>query len=108
MAFSKIAGLEVTPRNPSFSTSAFNSPEVIRLRRMLSYQTLWPCLNSSTRGFFSSTEGLAISLLLLQILGFNRLDFRQAPRMTLFAGVASSQESLDAFASHFFADNARA
>src|SRR3990172_3457747 len=37
MAFSKIAGLEVTPSTPS-SSNLCNSPDVSSARRMLSYQ----------------------------------------------------------------------
>src|SRR3989442_12504407 len=44
-------GFEVTPRKPSLSMSAFRPPEVIRLRRMLSYQGLWPYCWTSTSGF---------------------------------------------------------
>src|SRR5579884_1441952 len=50
MAFSKIAGLDVTPRIPSSSMRRFSSPELISPRRMLSYQTDWPSRWSSTSG----------------------------------------------------------
>src|SRR5262245_12081130 len=46
-----MAGLEVTPNRPSFSTIAANSPEVIRPRRILSYQILWPNFCTSRSGF---------------------------------------------------------
>src|SRR5712692_1576342 len=51
MAFSKMAGLEVTPRTPSSSIRRFSSPELISPRRMLSYQTDCPSFWSSTSGF---------------------------------------------------------
>src|SRR5258708_39492023 len=51
MAFSKIAGFEVTPFNPSWTTRSFSSPETIKPRRILSYQGLCPNLANSTSGF---------------------------------------------------------
>src|SRR5262245_66386824 len=46
-----MAGFEVTPRRPSSSIMRSSSPEAIRLRRMLSYQMLWPRPSTSTSGF---------------------------------------------------------
>jgi hypothetical protein len=54
MAWLKMVGLDVTPVTPSSSTMRRNSPLVIRPRRMLSYQTLWPSLGSSSRGLLMS------------------------------------------------------
>src|SRR5262245_47804634 len=51
MAFSKMAGLEVTPSSPSRSTRPASSPEVMRPRRMLSYQMDWPYFWTSRSGF---------------------------------------------------------
>ena len=42
IAFSKIVGLEVTPRIPSSSIIRARSPPSSSDRRMLSYQGLWP------------------------------------------------------------------
>src|SRR5919198_41428 len=42
MAFSKMAGFEVTPRSESSSTSRFSSPDSIMPRRIWSSQTLVP------------------------------------------------------------------
>src|SRR5262245_43051748 len=50
MAAVKMAGLEVTPSRPSFSTMPASSPEVIRPRRMLSYQMLCPYFCTSMSG----------------------------------------------------------
>src|SRR3954470_6554472 len=49
MAFSKIAGLEVTPRSESSSTSRWSSPDSIRPRRIWSSQTLVPASVSARR-----------------------------------------------------------
>src|SRR5258707_15670940 len=56
MAAVKMAGFDVTPSRPSFSTIWANSPEVIRPRRMLSYQMLWPNFWMSSRGFAMMTS----------------------------------------------------
>src|SRR3954471_12686342 len=66
MAFSKMAGLLVTPSRPSFSTIAASSPEVIRPRRMLSYQMDWP-------NFCTSSSGLAIEARSSRVSGRGRL-----------------------------------
>jgi hypothetical protein len=42
MAFSKMAGFEVTPRIPSAATQRRSSPERRRSRLMLSSQIDWP------------------------------------------------------------------
>src|SRR6476659_7135735 len=52
MAFSKIAGFDVTPPKSSSSTSRFSSPPAIRLRRMKSSQTDWPYCRSTVTGFW--------------------------------------------------------
>src|SRR3954447_23131834 len=49
MAFSKIAGLEVTPRSESSRTSRWSSPHSIRPRRIWSSQTLVPASVSAAR-----------------------------------------------------------
>src|SRR5262249_8010872 len=54
MAFSKMAGLDVTPSSPSRSTISASSPEVMSPRRMLSYQMDWPY-------FWTARSGLAIA-----------------------------------------------
>src|SRR5438105_2267750 len=52
MAFSKMAGLEVTPRTPSFSISfCISPPGASMLRRIRSSHTLWPRELSLIRGF---------------------------------------------------------
>src|SRR5680860_1058327 len=62
MAFSKIAGLEVTPRSESSSTSRCSSPDSIRLRRIWSSQTAVPAsVSAASRSF--CWEVTAISLL---------------------------------------------
>src|SRR6185436_15453133 len=68
MAFSKMAGFDVTPRTPSFSISfCISPPGVSMLRRMRSSQTLWPREESLVRGLllivvslsFKRSEGQA-------------------------------------------------
>src|SRR5215217_3208300 len=49
MAFSKMVGLEVTPRRSSSSIFFRRSPVVSIARRMLSYQIDWPSFMISTR-----------------------------------------------------------
>src|SRR4030095_4818430 len=51
MAFSKIVGLEVTPRKPSSSMSFLSSPESRIALEILSSQTLCPKPCSSTNAF---------------------------------------------------------
>src|SRR5271165_6377382 len=58
MAFSKIAGLEVTPPRPSCCTMRASSPVVRRLRRILSSQTDCPSCASSTSRFSTRVEGI--------------------------------------------------
>src|SRR5680860_551620 len=63
MAFSKIAGLEVTPRRESSSTSRWSSPDSIRLRRIWSSHTAVPAsVSAASRSF--CWEVTAISVLL--------------------------------------------
>src|SRR5256885_6208228 len=54
MAFSKMAGLAVTPRTPSSSIIRFSSPERISLRPIRSNQALCPNSFSLTAGFIVS------------------------------------------------------
>src|SRR6478672_6000464 len=54
MAFSKIAGLAVTPRSESTSISRWSSPPSIRLRRIWSSHTLVPAaVRAARRGLTS-------------------------------------------------------
>src|SRR5712692_2589811 len=63
MAFSNIAGFEVTPLKPSSSINLFSSPEAINFRSMLSFQIDCPSLASSISGlvpmFFPSLKKYA-------------------------------------------------
>jgi hypothetical protein len=53
MAFSKMAGFEVTPWTP-WAASRASSPEVISERRMKSNQTDWSnCFSSESAGILS-------------------------------------------------------
>src|SRR5215510_7923530 len=51
MAFSKIVGLDVTPRRPSSAIIRARSPLSSIARRMLSYQMLCPSFCNSISGF---------------------------------------------------------
>src|SRR6185295_254874 len=50
MAFSNIAGFEVTPLSPSSSIRRFSSPDVTSLRSILSFQIDCPSFVSSISG----------------------------------------------------------
>src|SRR3972149_1618025 len=66
MAFSKMAGFDVTPRSPSSCTIRCSSPVVMMLRRMKSSQTDCPYSASATRGFIfeATTVPVPIGVLL--------------------------------------------
>src|ERR687893_1287392 len=63
MAFSKIAGLDVTPRSESPRTSRSSSPLSIRLRRIWSSQTLVPAAVSAASRWFTPAPTLIAVLL---------------------------------------------
>src|SRR5918999_824458 len=63
MAFSKIAGLEVTPRSESSRTSRSSSPLVISPRRIWSSQTLVPAAVSFASRSLTSAPTLMLLLL---------------------------------------------
>src|SRR5262249_35897559 len=99
MAFSKIAGFDVTPPRPSSSTRRLSSPPAIRLRRMKSSHTDWPyCLRAATglataavsegdwlMAILRSRRRLAVALL-------ERGDLGEAPPVPLPGGVARPEE----------------
>src|SRR4051794_35489877 len=63
MAFSKIVGLEVTPRTPYSSINRCSSPDLSMSRLRLSYQKLCPYFWTSTVELtVGSTVGLAVGL----------------------------------------------
>src|SRR5215208_8425033 len=63
MAFSNIAGFEVTPRSDSSRSSRWSSPEVIRLRRIWSSHTLVPAAVSAASLSFTPAPTLMPRLL---------------------------------------------
>src|SRR5262249_53985700 len=76
MAFSKIAGFDVTPPSPSSSTSRCSSPPEIRLRRMKSSHTDCPYWRSAAIGLVTA-EGRVIRLPLCVFfqLRFGRFNY---------------------------------
>src|SRR5262245_31174011 len=99
MAFSKMAGFDVTPPRPSSSTRRLSSPPAIRLRRMKSSQTDWPyCLRAAT-GFATAVESegdwlMAILRLRrrLAVALLERGDLGEAPHVPLLGRVARADE----------------
>src|SRR5262245_39951755 len=99
MAFSKIAGFDVTPPRPSSSTRRLSSPPAIRLRRMKSSHTDWPyCLRAATglataavsegdwlMAILRSRRRLAVALL-------ERGDLGEAPHVPLLGRVVRADE----------------
>src|SRR5262245_4243955 len=99
MAFSKIAGVEVTPPRPSSSTRRLSSPPAIRLRRMKSSHTDWPyCLRAAT-GLATAVESerslmtILRSHLCLTVALLERCNFGETPRVPLLGRVARAHES---------------
>src|SRR6266545_825857 len=72
MAFSKIAGFEVTPRSDSSRSRRSSSPDVIRLRRIWSSHTLVPAAVSAASLSFTPAPTLMPGL--LSGAGRNALD----------------------------------
>src|SRR5262245_50709613 len=99
MAFSKIAGFDVTPPRPSSSTRRVSSPPAIRLRRMKSSHTDWPyCLRAAT-GFATaagSEEEWLMEMLrsrrCLAVALLERRHLGEAPRVPLLGSVARADE----------------
>src|SRR5215208_6471340 len=64
MAFSKIAGLEVTPRSESSAISRWSSPHSIRPRRIWSSQTLVPAsVRAASRSLTLALTSIRFSFL---------------------------------------------
>src|SRR6476469_4978715 len=110
MAFSKIAGFDVTPPRPSSSTSRFNSPLVIRLRRMKSSQTDCPYCLSAATGFAATAESDGGCMTILRsgrCLGVALLDcgdLGKTPHVSCLRGVAGGDEHANEIAGQGGAD----
>src|SRR5262245_14687481 len=99
MAFSKIAGFDVTPPRPSSSTRRVSSPPAMRLRRMKSSHTDWPYCLSAATGFATaaeSEEGWLMEMLRLRrchtVALLERRHLGEAPRVPLLGSVARADE----------------
>src|SRR5258706_15813315 len=100
MAFSKMAGLDVTPPRPSSSTRRDSSPPAMRLRRMKSSQTDWPCCRRAATGLCTAEErGFEVPICFpsragarLTVARLQRLDLGQAAHVPLLAAEACGHE----------------
>src|SRR5438445_8665861 len=103
MAFSKMAGLEVTPPRPSSSTRRLSSPPEMRVRRMKSSQTDWPyCLSAATGLWTAEERVLEVPItspsrgpggpLSLSVPFLQGQDLGQAARVALFRRIPRAHE----------------
>src|SRR2546428_733782 len=101
MAFSKMAGFEVTPPRASSPTRRFSSPPAMRLRRMKSSHTDWPYWRREATGL-ATAAGRKDGLLMtpsprnddgrLAVAALQGDDLGEAPRVALLARVAGGHE----------------
>src|SRR4051812_24834206 len=97
MALAKMAGFDVTPPRPSWSTIRCSSPPLMRVARMKSSQTDWPYCASEASGFtavgltlvpITTPSTRAIRPRLLTVAFLDGEDLGQAPGVALLGGVA--------------------
>src|SRR5579871_3196118 len=85
MAFSKIAGFDVTPPRPSSSTYRFSSPSTMILRRMKSSQTDCPYSRSAATGLATEVRDSVLDMGFPLKKGFRGFDdgVRLEPELVL-------------------------